>query len=132
MFFHLDVFRGENLLNDAFFIDEESGAENAHVFPPAHAFLAPHAERFRQFMGGVGDERERQLVLFDELPVGSFAVHAGADDGIPRFLQVVVAVAQAACLAGAAGRVVFRVEIKGNLLSFVVAEADGFPVFIRP
>ena len=130
MFFHLDVFRGENLFDGSFFVDDESGAESAHVFPSAHAFFAPHAECFHQFVGGVGNEREGELVFPDELLVGCFAVHAGPDDFVSGFFQVVVPVAQAACLVGAAGCVVFRVEVEGYFPSFVVAEADGFPVFI--
>ena len=79
----LDLFRAEDALDDAVFVDDEGGAESAHVGASVHLLLAVHAEGFHQLQVCVGDEREGQAVLLDEFPVRFLVLYAGADDGIP-------------------------------------------------
>ena len=80
MLFGFHLFGGDDALYHAFFVEEEGGAEGAHVFAAAHAFLTPYAKLLYQGFLRVGDEGEGQLVFFDELEVRLGAVHADTDD----------------------------------------------------
>ena len=130
MVFRLHFLGEKNPLDDAFFVDDEGGAERAHVFPSVHAFLAPGPEGFCQPVVGVGDQREGQLVLFDELLVRLGVVDADADDFIARLLQLAVVVAQVAGLGRTARGHVLGVEIEYHFLPLVVAQPDFLSGFV--
>ena len=130
MVFRLHLLREKNPFDDAFFVDDEGGAERAHVFPSVHALLAPGTEGFRQPVLGVGNQREGQLVLFDELLVRLGVVDADTDDFIARLLQLAVVVAQVAGLGRTARGHVFGVEIEYHFLPFIVAQPDFLSGFV--
>ena len=54
------------LLDDAILVDYEGGAEGTHVLAPIHALLAPYAHGLYQFLVGIGNQGEGELVLVDE------------------------------------------------------------------
>ena len=58
------------------------------------------------------------------------AVHTDADDFITGFAQVGIIIPQVAGLCRAAGCHVFGVEVKYNLLSLIVAQADFYTFFV--
>ena len=82
MCLHFDLLRTKDLRNDARFIGDESGAENAHIRAVRHLLLAINAERLHQLQVGIGNQRERQLMLFDKLFVRLGILCAATYDGI--------------------------------------------------
>lgn len=54
MILGLYLLRADDALHYAFFVDDEGGAQSAHVFAPIHALLTPYAKGFHQFLVGVG------------------------------------------------------------------------------
>ncbi len=65
MIFRLDLRQG--CFDFALGIDDESRALGAHVGLAIHAFLHPHPVGLDDRVLIIADDRERQLVLLDEL-----------------------------------------------------------------
>jgi len=126
----LDRFALYDVLNQAVLADEEGGADGAEVLAAVHRLLGPYAHLLHQRVVGVGDKRERQVVLGLELLVAGGAVHADAYDGIAFAAQFAVVVTQAAGLSCAAAGVVLGVEIEDEFLSFELTEADLLSVLV--
>src|SRR3954449_7180883 len=74
---------------------------------------------------GVGQQRERQLVLRLELLVRGDGVGADAEHLRARALELAPGVADAAGLARAAGRVVLGIEVEDDRLAAQLGEPDG-------
>src|SRR5207249_5102436 len=74
---------------------------------------------------GIGEQRERQLVLRRELLVRFAAVRRDAEDDRAGLLDVLPPVAEAARLLRAPGRVVLRIEVEDDVLPREVLERDG-------
>ena len=90
---------------------------------------ARDAERLRDAAVRVGQEREVQPVVGDELLVRVGAVVADADHLAARRGDLARVVAEAARLLGARRRVVLRVEVEDERLSAAeIREADALPV----
>ena len=66
----------DDVLYDAFFVDENGLADSTHRGFPVHLLFAPGSVGLQDFGGWVGNETERQRVLLDELAVGGLAVFA--------------------------------------------------------
>ena len=126
----LDGFARDDVLDDAFFVDDEGSADGAEVFAAVHRLLGPYAHLLDQRVLGIGDEGEGQVVLGLELLVAGGAVHADAYDGIAFAAQFAVVVTQAAGLSCAAAGVVLGVEIEDEFLSFELTEADLLSVLV--
>ena len=101
MCLHFDLLRTKDLRHDARFIGDEGGAENAHIRAARHLLLAINAERLYQLQVGIGNQRERQLMLFDKLFVRFRILSAATYDGITLRKKALIIIAQAAGLAGA-------------------------------
>ena len=112
-------------------INQECGAESAHIFTSVHAFFAPHTHLFLQFVLGVGYEGERQGMLFDETLVRGLAVGANAHHLIAACAECVDVVAERTCLGGASRSVVLRVEVQHKFLSCVIAQFYLFSVLVH-
>ena len=126
--FGLDLFGGDDALDDALGRDDEGRAEGAHILAAIHRFLAPDTELFDETVVGVADEGEGQGVLLDEALVRGGTVDVDAYDLDAFVEQLAVVVAEVAGLGGAARCRVFGVEIKRHGFVFVVAESDFFAV----
>ena len=128
----LDLLGQDDVLDDAFFVNDEGGAKGPEVLTAIHRLLCPHAHLLHERMLRVGDEGEGQVVLRLELLVAGRAVHADAHDGIAFLAQFAVVVADATGLSRAAAGVVLRVEIEDELLSLELFEADFLSVLVVP
>ena len=126
----LDLARTDDALYGAVWADDECGAHSAHVLAAVHRLLPPYAEHFYKFVVSVGNERERQRVLFDELAVRCLGIDADADHLIAGVEQCPVVVAQVAGLGRAARGHVFGIEIKGYGAAGEVAAAHGVAVLV--
>ena len=67
----LDFLGQEDLLDNAFLIDDEGRAESTEVLTTVHALLTPHTELFHELVLRVGNQGERQVILLNELLVRS-------------------------------------------------------------
>ncbi len=93
---------GKDLADHAPGIDDEGGSLNAHVFLAVHALLFPDAESRTDLFLGIGQERERQPMLLDELAVGLDAIGTDTDHPRAGLLVVRERVAKGTGLLGAA------------------------------
>ena len=98
----LNLLWTKDTLNNAVFIDDESSAESTHIGASIHLLLTVHTECLNQFQVSIGNERERQFVLLNELLVRFLVLYAGSDDRVTLGFQVLVVVTQVACLCRAA------------------------------
>jgi hypothetical protein len=71
-------------------------------------------------------------MFLDEALVAGGTVPAHSDDGIARLLQLLVVVADGACLGRAAGGVVLRIGIEDEFLSGKLGEAYLLSVLVVP
>ncbi len=106
------------------FGDDEGGAFGAHVFFAVEGFFDPDAVGVDDGVVFVGDEGEGEGVLLDELGVALDGISADAEE--EGFLgDLGPGVAEGAGLLGAAGGVVFGVEVEDDFLAAKVAEGEG-------
>ncbi len=131
MFLHLDFLGEENALDDALLVDDEGGAEGAHILASVHALFAPHAEGFDECLVRVGYQGEGQFVLGDELLVRSGTIDAHAHHLVAGLAQLGIVVAQVARFSGASRGAVLRVEVEHQFLACIVAEAYLLAFFVE-
>lgn len=106
------------------FADDEGGALGAHVLFPVEGFFDPDAVEVDEGEVGVGDEGEGEGVFIDELGVALDGISADAEE-VGSFCDLGPGVAEGAGLGGAAGGVVFGVEVEDDFLAAKVAEGEG-------
>ena len=92
MLFCFDFFRGEDTFNYPFFIDNKSSAEGTHVFASVHTFFSPYAKLFHQFLVRIGNQREGELVLFNEFLMRFSIIHTYSDYLVTGFAKFAVTV----------------------------------------
>src|SRR6478736_7639139 len=90
-----------------------------------------HAPELANGTVGVGEQREREVVLLGELQVGVDGVRADPDDLRAGLGEVLEAVAEGARFLRAAGRVVLRVEVHDDPPALLVGEGDGRAMLVR-
>ena len=130
MDFRLDLLGADDLLDDALFVDDEGGANGAHVFAAVHRLFLPDAELLDELLVDVGDEWEVQVVLLDELTMLCVAVDADADDLHAGSEQLLAMVTYATGLGRAAARQVLWVEVEHELLATIVTQAYFTPLLV--
>jgi hypothetical protein len=83
---------------------------------PADDLLLDHVVEPADFLLGVGEELHRQAVLVAERLVREHVVARDAEHHRVELLELVLAVAEADRLDGAAGSAVLRIEIEDDIL----------------
>ena len=96
----------------AFGINQKRAALDAFDLAAIHDLVFDHAEHVAQLFFGIGNQLERQFVFGLESVVRIHVVAANAENGGACFDEFGVFVAKLLAFARAAGRVVFRVEVK--------------------
>src|SRR5262249_50983539 len=114
----------------ALLVDDERGADDAHVLLAVERLLTPRVPRLRDRVVLVSEEREAERVLVVELQLLRRRVGTDADDRNTEPLQRRVRVAQLARLRRATGRVGLRVEVHDQLLTLEVSELHLLPVLV--
>ena len=130
MCLHFDLLRTKDLRHDARFIGDEGGAENAHIRAARHLLLAINAERLHQLQVGIGNQRERQLMLFDKLFVRFRILSAATYDGITLRKKALIVISQVASLARTARRCVARIDVEHEFFTGEIAEMPFFSVLV--
>ena len=106
-------------------VDDEGRALDALVRLAVALLLLPDAVGLGGLVVGIGEKRERELVLRLEPLVGGLGVGADAQDLDPLLAEAVVGVAELARLGRAAGGVVARIEVEDDRLPAEGGERDG-------
>src|SRR5262245_33661658 len=111
--------------------DQHRRADHARRLLAIHHLLSEGAVAGHHLAVGVGEQREGEFVLRDELLVRFRAVGAHAEHGDAELLERGQVVAEATGLLGAAGRVVPRIEVEQHvLLAGEVGERHGLAVLV--
>lgn len=122
---------GDDVLDFAFFIDDNCGPDYPHVFLAVHRFLAPSAILLNDFMLCIGDERKWQFEFIDELLVAGSGVCTDPNDFKAVVTQQSVIIAQIAGLCCTAGGVVFGIEENDQLAPIEILQADFLVVLVK-
>src|SRR5687767_2055008 len=69
----------EYLADDAFFVNDKSGAEHTHIFMAEHDLFVPYTIFINDGMFGIGDQCKRELVFGFKFLMLFFIVGAYAD-----------------------------------------------------
>jgi hypothetical protein len=80
----------ENVLNLAFRTDHERRARHSHHFLAVHVFFFHNAKGMGDFLIGIGQQRERKIVLFREFLLCRDCVGRDAEQRGPGFLNLTV------------------------------------------
>lgn len=101
----------------AFCIDEEGGADHAHVFTAIHGFLAPDPIGIKDLLIRIGQQGKWQFVFGNEFLMTGNIIRADPNHGPSLLDQLFVMVPKIAGLYGACGGHILGVEIHKQLLT---------------
>jgi hypothetical protein len=87
--------------------------------------FSPHAVALGDLVVGVGEEREREVVLLLELHVTLLVVGRDAEDDRARALEVRICVPNPAGLRRTARRVVLGIEVEDDRPAAKIGKADA-------
>ena len=112
--------------------DEEGASDGAEEFSSHEFFGPPYSVEFLDFVVAVAEEFDREAVLVDEAAVCFGCVAPPAEDDGVVFFEIVGEGGEVARFKGAAGRVVFWVEVQDDPVSLcgVVGGAAQFVVLV--
>ena len=130
MLFGFDLLAGEDLFDNALFVDDEGGADGAHGLLAIHGLLAPGAHGLEQRVVDIGYQGEGQLVFFLELNVRGGRVLADANNLVASLLQRLMMVAQTTSLSRTTTSIVLGVEIKNQLSALEIAQTDFVAILV--
>ena len=111
----LDLF--EDVLDLAVGANDEGGPGNAPDFLAIHVLFLHDAEGLGDFLVGVGEEAEGQVLAFFEFLLGFGRVGRDAEQHGTGLLNLSVGVAEPASFDGSTGSVGFRVEEENDGLA---------------
>lgn len=108
----------EDLCDDSALIDDEGCAMQPVIFATIQLLLSPYAIQVDDGTFRIRDERKREVELLFEFLMGPAIVGAYTDHSESILLQQCMIVAKIACLDGAGGCIVRRIEEQHQFLSF--------------
>jgi len=111
---YLYFFWSDNALYDALLIDDECGAERAHIGASCHLLFTPNTKLFDELFVCVRDEWERKIILFNKALVRLLTIDAYSHYFVALASQFAVVIAQIASFRSAARGGVFWIEIKNE------------------
>ena len=118
--FHISVF----FYQYAFFINDERGTLDAHVFLSIHALFFHDAVQVAYRFLFIRKEREIKFILVAEIAVLFHAVAAYAKYGITPLLKFFQISAECLRFQRAPGSIVLRIEIKNHLPALVIGKGN--------
>jgi hypothetical protein len=108
------------------FADEEGATDDAIVGAAHELFFLPGAEFGDEFVIGVGEQGEIEILLGLEGGLGFDGIGAEAKDGDVQFIKIFFCVTKLGRFDGSTGGVGFGVEKEEDALASEVGEGDGF------
>jgi len=104
--------------------DEESGALDAHVFPPVERLLDPDAVGVDRLVPRIGGKHQREIVFPLEAVVGLHRVGRDADDGRAGRREIGEAGGEIGRFERAALGIILRIKIENDRPALEAGEAD--------
>jgi len=105
---------------------DEEGAANDAIIGAAHElFFLPGAEFGDEFVIGVGEQGEIEILLGLEGGLGFDGIGAEAEDGDVQFIKIFFCVTKLGRFDGSTGGVGFGVEEEEDALAGEVGEGEG-------
>jgi hypothetical protein len=113
---------GPDMFDFAGFADEEGAADDAHGGAAHELFFLPGAELGDEFVVGVAEQGEIQILLGLEGGLGFDGIGAEAEDGHVELVEVFFCVTKLGRFDGSTGGVGFGVEEEEDALTGEVGE----------
>lgn len=107
------------------FVNHKMAADHADVLDAVQALFAPHPVGFRHGVVGIRQQNEGQIVFRLEFLVRPEAIRADAQHHGVALFNLWEYIPEAASLRGAAGRLVFGIEIEDDAFAAEVRELHG-------
>lgn len=82
-----DLHLFDDLLYPALFVNDKSSAHHAHVFTPTHFLELPNTIGIHDFLVGIGEQLERQVLLLREFTMRSLRIGTDTQHDIAFGLQ---------------------------------------------
>jgi hypothetical protein len=117
---------GPDVLDFAGFADEEGAADDAHESAAHELFLLPSTEFGNEFVSGVAEQREIEILFLFEGGLGFDGIGAEAEDGDVELVEIFFCVAKLGRFDRSTGSVGFGVEEEEDALAGEVFERDFF------
>jgi hypothetical protein len=117
---------GPDVLDFARLVDEEGAADDAHEGAAHEFFFLPSTELFDDFVLGIAEQGEIEILFLFEGGLGFDGIGAEAENGHVQFIKIFFCVAKLGRFDGSTGGVGFRVEEEEDALAFEVGEGDFF------
>ena len=118
------------LLNDALLADEEGNAVGAHVSFAHELLFAPYAVHVHYFFVSIGYQREGEGEFLFKFFVAGFVIGADTEHYYTLVLQAGVVIAEVAGLGGAAGGIIFRVEVDDYFFALEILQGYGVAILV--
>ena len=119
---------GPDVFDFAGFADEEGAADDAKVGAAHELFFLPGAEFGNEFVSGVAEQGEIQIMLGLEGGLGFYGIGAEAKDGDVEPVEIFFCVTKLGRFDGSTGSIGFGIEEEEDALAGEVGEGDGFAV----
>jgi hypothetical protein len=116
---------GPDVFDFSGFADEEGAADDAHEGASHELFFLPGAELGDEFVSGIAEQGEIQILLGLEGGLGFDGIGAEAEDGDVELVEIFFCVAKLGRFDGSTGGVGFGVEEEEDALAGEVFEGDG-------
>jgi len=117
---------GPDVFNFAGLADEEGTADDAIVGAAHELFFLPGAELGDEFVIGVAEQWEIEILFLLEGGLGFDGIGAEAEDGHLELVEIFFCVTKLGRFDGSTGGVGFGVEKEEDALAGEVGEGDGF------
>ena len=115
---------GPDVFDFAGFADEEGTADDAIVGAAHELFFLPGAEFGDEFVSGIAEKGEIQILFLLEGGLGFDGVGAEAEDGDVELVEIFFCVAKLGRFDGSTGGVGFGVEKEEDALAGEVGEGE--------
>lgn len=125
------VYFADDVLDFAFFINDNRGPDNAHVFFTVHRFFAPSAELLDDLVSGIGDKGEWEFEFGDEFLVTGSGVGTDTDNFKAVFTQQRIVVTEVAGFCRTTWGVVLGVEENNQFAPLEILETEFMVVLVK-
>ena len=119
---------GPDVFDFAGFADEEGTADDAHEGAAHELFFLPGAEFGDEFVSGIAEQGEIQILFLLEGGLGFDGIGAEAEDGDVELVEIFFCVTKLGRFDGSTGGVGFGVEEEEDALAGEVGEGECFAI----
>ncbi len=118
----------KNLNDHAIPIDQKRLSVGTHVLFAVHTLFDPDTVRLNNFLIGIGDQCQRQIIFRNKLLMRFLIVYRNAEYLNVLGSKIVVRITERACFLRSARCVVFWIEPEHDPLAFEIGKPDRVSV----